>query len=71
MKVDSWKDFYCVLGLNGWYDEFFRVLEDQIQEFDLEIERTKDKIIAKCCALVAVLIGQALRFEIRVSWLDV
>ena len=49
----------------------FRVLEDYIQEFDLDIERTKDKIIAKCCALVAVLIGQALRFEISVSWLDV
>ena len=48
----------------------FRVLEDWIQEFDLDIELTKDKIIAKCCALVAVLIGQALRFEISVSWLD-
>jgi hypothetical protein len=33
----------------------FRVLEDLIQEFDLGIERTKDKTIAKCCALVVVL----------------
>jgi len=49
----------------------FRVLEDYIQEFNLDIERTKDKVVAKCCALVAVLIGQALRFEISVSWLDV
>ena len=37
----------------------------------MDIELTKNKIIAKCCALVAVLIGQALRFEISVSWLDV
>ena len=32
----------------------FRVLEDQIQEFDLDIERIKDKIIAKCRALVDI-----------------
>ena len=27
MRVDSEKDFYCVLGLNGWYDEFLEFLK--------------------------------------------
>ena len=45
------------------------VLEQQIQEFDLGIERTKDKIIAKCRALVDNLISWALRFEISVKGL--
>ena len=42
------------------------VLEYDIQEFDLGIERTKDAIIAKCCALVDILISRALRFEMNV-----
>ena len=71
MKVDSWKDFYCVLGLNGWYDEFLEFLKIRFKSLIWISNVLRIKIIAKCCALVAVLIGQALRFEISVSWFDV
>jgi hypothetical protein len=31
MKVDSLKDFYCILGLNGWYDEYLEFLKNRFK----------------------------------------
>jgi hypothetical protein len=46
------------------------VLEQQIQEFDLGIERTKDKIIAKCRALVDIFDKSSIKIwdECLMAW---
>ena len=38
-----------------WCGKYFKSLEDQIQEIDFGIKRTKEEIIAKGCVLVVVL----------------
>ena len=27
IRVDSWKDFYCILGFDGWYNEYLEFLK--------------------------------------------
>ena len=41
MKVDSRKELYCILGLNGWYDEYLEFLKNRFKSLIRVFGRTE------------------------------